>query len=321
MNIKMSTTLCPLSETVMNTSGKWSLADRNNTTVTDSARVLDFSTQYQASVSYERGLQDMYDNSYSELKDLQLKARERSPYNTNLCTLQPMYPTWNAAQACLPPSCGLNMHPTCFGNSPSSLPNTMYAGINGDAPLCPGYVNPNALIPGAEYGAQQLGFDIAAAQANAIGDVVEDTDSDDEEAVLVTEMDEDAPIKPVKRMSRNMMRALMGVAYDLNHWKELPPQKSRLSTSKTLKYVVERDNRPLYIVMLIAFFVFVMAIMVGIACISKKAHRRHKRKKLVKGLQEKAYLQYQMQNLPVYGNGNVAGMPSYESSLVGGRKW
>lgn len=310
----MSTTLCPLSETVMNTSGKWTLADRANTTITDSARALDFSTQYQPSVSYERGLQDLYNNSYSELKDLQFKARERSPYNTNLCTLQPMYPTWNAAQPCMPPSCGLNMRPTCLGNSACSLPSTLYAGIDADAPRCPGYVNPNALIPGAALGGLEQALDIAAANINAVGDVV-DTDSEDEDAILVTQEDDDTPaVKPGKRMSRNMMRALMGVAYDLNHWKDLPPQKSRLSTGQTLKFVVGRDNRPLYIIMLIAFFVFIMAIMVGIACLSKKAHRHHKRKKVIKDLQEKAFLQYQMQNLPRAG-------PSYESSLVGGRKW
>jgi hypothetical protein len=305
----MSTTLCPLSETVMNTSGKWSLADRNNTTNTDSARGLDFTTQYQTSVSYERGLQDLYDNAYSELKDLQFKARERSPYNTNLCTLQPMYPTWNAAQPCFPPSCGLNMHPTCLGNTSCNIPNTLFAGINPDAPFCPGSVNPNALIPGAFLGAEQEAADLAAAYSNEIGDVVvSDSEEDEEEAVVVSESTADP--KPMKRVSRNMVRALMGVAYDLNHWKELPPQKSRLSTGKTLKFVIGRDNRPLYIVMLIAFFVFIIAIMVGIACLTKKAHRRHKKKKVLKDLQEKAYLQYQMQKLP-----------AYESSLLGGRKW
>lgn len=306
----MSTTLCPLSETVMNTSGKWSLADRANTTVTDSARALDFTTQYQTSVSYERGLQDMYDNMTSELKDLQFKARERSPYNTNLCTLKPMYPTWNAAQPCFPPSCGLNPQATCLGNSPCNPPSTLFVGGNEQAYGCPSYVNPNLRIPGAMQGAEQLAADIAEAQANAIGDVVTES-SEDEEAILVTE--EDVPkMKPMKRVSRNMMRALMGVAYDLNHWKELPPQRNRLSTGETLKFVVGRDNRPLYIVMLIAFFVLILALMVGIACLSKKAHRRHKRKKLMKDLQEKAFLQYQMQQMP---------RASYESSLLGGRKW
>lgn len=310
----MSTTLCPVSETVMNTSGKWSLADRNNTTVTDSSKALDFTTQYQTSVSYERGLQDMYDNMQSELKDLQFKARERSPYNTNLCTLQPMYPTWNASQPCFPPNCGLNMQPTCLGNSPCNPPSTQFAGINPQSPGCPNSMNPNLLIPGAMQGAEQLAADIAAADANTIGDVVV-SDSDDEEALIITVPDNPAP-KPMKRVSRNMVRALMGVAYDLNHWKDLPPQKSRLSTGETLKFVVGRDNRPLYIVMLIAFFVFIIALMVGIGCLSKKAHRRHKRKKLMKDLQEKAYLQYQMQQVPVQLQ-----RPSYEASLLGGRKW
>ena len=311
----MSTTLCPVSETVMNTSGTWSLADRENTTITDSARALDFATQYQPSVSYESGLQDMYSNMQSELKDLQFKARERSPYNTNLCTLQPMYPTWNASQPCFPPNCGLNMQPTCLGNGPCNPPSTQFAGIDMQAPNCPGYVNPNMLIPGAMQGAQQLAADLAAAQDNAIGDVVIPEDSDDEEAVLVTVQDTEKP-KPMKRVSRNMVRALMGVAYDLNHWKELPPQKSRMSTGETLKFVVGRDNRPLYIVMLIAFFVFIIALMVGIACLSKKAHKHHKRKKLIRDLQEKAFLQYQMQRY-----GGLAQQPSYESSLIGGRRW
>lgn len=299
----------------MNTSGTWSLADRENTTITDSARALDFATQYQPSVSYERGLQDLYSNMQSELKDLQFKARERSPYNTNLCTLQPMYPTWNASQPCFPPNCGLNMQPTCLGNSPCNPPSTQFAGIDMQAPNCPSYVNPNMLIPGAMQGAQQLAADLAAAQDNAIGDVVIPEDSDDEEAVLVTVQDTEKP-KPMKRVSRNMVRALMGVAYDLNHWKELPPQKSRMSTGETLKFVVGRDNRPLYIVMLIAFFVFIIALMVGIACLSKKAHKHHKRKKLIRDLQEKAFLQYQMQRY-----GGMPQQPSYESSLIGGRRW
>ena len=167
-------------------------------------------------------------------------------------------------------------------------------------------------------GAEQLAADIAAAEDNTIGDVVVG-DSDDEEALIITVPDNSSqaqPPKPMKRVSRNMVRALMGVAYDLNHWKDLPPQKSRLSTGETLKFVVGRDNRPLYIVMLIAFFVFIIALMVGIGCLSKKAHRRHKRKKLIKDLQEKAYLQYQMQQVPVQLQ-----RPSYEASLLGGRKW
>ena len=176
-------------------------------------------------------------------------------------------------------------------------------------------MNPNLLIPGAMQGAEQLAADIAAADANTIGDVVV-SDSDDEEALIITVPDNPAP-KPMKRVSRNMVRALMGVAYDLNHWKDLPPQKSRLSTGETLKFVVGRDNRPLYIVMLIAFFVFIIALMVGIGCLSKKAHRRHKRKKLIKDLQEKAYLQFQMQQLPRA----QLQVPSYEASLLGGRKW
>ncbi len=316
LNIKMSTTLCPISETVMNTSGKWSLADRQNTTVTDSARALDFTTQYQTSVSYERGLQDLYDNMHSELTDLQFKARERSPYNTNLCTLQPMYPTWNASQPCMPPNCGLNMQPTCLGNSPCNPPRTQFAGIDAQAPACPGYVNPNLLIPGAMQGAEQLTADIVKARENTIGDVVV-SDSDDEEAYIITVPDQPPAVKPMKRVSRNMVRALMGVAYDLNHWKDLPPQKSRLSTGETLKFVVGRDNRPLYIVMLIAFFVFIIALMVGIACLSKKAHRRHKRKKLMKDLQQQAFLQYQMRSqMPPQLQ-----VPSYEASLMGGRKW
>ena len=296
----------------MNTSGKWSLADRENTTVTDSANALDFTTQYQTSVSYDRGLQDMYDNMKSELTDLQFKARERSPYNTNLCTLKPMYPTWNAAQPCFPPSCGLNPQATCLGNSACNPPNTLFVGPDSQQMNCKGYVNPNLFIPGAMDGAVQQAADIAVAQANAIGDVVV-PDLDDEEAVLLTVEDtpDVQPPKPMKRVSRNMVRALMGVAYDLNHWKELPPQRNRLSTGETLKFVVGRDNRPVYIVMLIAFFVFIISLMVGIACMSKKAHRCHKRKKLMKHLQEQAFLKYQMQHM----------QPSYESSLLGGRKW
>jgi hypothetical protein len=296
----------------MNTSGKWSLADRENTTVTDSANALDFTTQYQTSVSYDRGLQDMYANMQSELTDLQFKARERSPYNTNLCTLKPMYPTWNAAQPCFPPSCGLNPQTTCLGNSSCNPPSTLFVGPDSQQVNCNGYINPNLFIPGAMDGAAQQAADIAVAQANAIGDVVV-PDLDDEEAVLLTVEDtpDVEPPKPMKRVSRNMVRALMGVAYDLNHWKELPPQRSRLSTGETLKFVVGRDNRPLYIVMLIAFFVFIISLMVGIACLSKKAHRRHKRKKLMKHLQEQAFLKYQMQHM----------QPSYESSLLGGRKW
>ena len=318
----MATTLCPVSETVMNTSGKWSLADRENTTVTDSARALDFATQYQPSVSYERGLQDLYDNMQSELTDLQFKARERSPYNTNLCTLQPMYPTWNAAQPCFPPNCGLNMQPTCLGNSACNPPSTQFAGIDKQAPNCAGYVNPNLLIPGAMQGAQQFAADLAAAQENEIGDVVVPEDSDDEEAVLITVPDVPEPKKPMKRVTRNMVRALMGVAYDLNHWKDLPPQRSRLSTGETLKFVVGRDNRPVYIVMLIAFFVFIMALMVGIAILSKKAHKRSKRKKLIRDLQEKAFLQYQMQQMQRYNSPSFQlQQPSYEASLIGGRKW
>lgn len=336
LEYKMSTTLCPLSETVMNSSGTWSLADRSNTTTLDSARALDFSTQYQPSVVYERNLQDMYNNAVSELKDLQFKARERAPYNTNLCTLKPMYPTWNAAQPCLPPACETNLKPTCFGNSPCNPPSTFYAGTNYQAPVCPGYPpNPNLLIPGALNGWAEQAADIARANSNARGlgeggDDESDTSEAEEEVAVLDQDTSDMQninlgnpyqVKPLKRISKNMMRALLGVAYDLNHWKDLPPQKSRLSTTKTLKFVVGRDNRPLYIVMLVAFFVFIVAIMVGIGCLSKKAHHKHKRNKVLKELKERAYLQYQLQNMSKLANPQSK-YSQMVANLAGGvRRW
>ena len=316
----MSSTLCPLSETVMNASGTWSLSDRQNTTTIDSPNALDFTTQYQSAVVYEKALQDLYNNSFSELKDLQFKARERAPYNTNLCTLKPMYPTWNAKQPCFPPACDLNMHPTCLGGTACNTPNTLFAGQYMQAPLCPN-------LPPDPYGGQPLDSD---------SDCSTDDDShrDDMEILIVNQPSEpeSKKVKPTKRMSRNMMRALMGVAYDLNHWSDLPPQKNRLSTTETLKYVAGRDNRPLYIVMLIAFFVFIIAVMVGITCLAKKTHRKHKRKQVLKELKENAYLQYQLQQLstpPVYyggprvPNAPVAPIAPIAPNLMAGgvRKW
>lgn len=309
----MATTLCPLSDCKMNTSGTWALTDRANTTTTDSARALDYSTQYQSSVVYERNLQDMYNNAHSELKDLQFKARERAPYNTNLCTLKPMYPTWNAAQPCYPQSCGLNMHPVCQGGTACNPPNTFYAGVTNQAPLCPNY-------PPDPYSQMPLsGGPLPSPPSD------DECDSDEEEDAneVVVVNQKDKKMKPIKRMSRNMMRALMGVAYDFNHWNQLPPQKSRLSTGKTFKYVLGRDNRPLYIVMLVAFFVFIVAIMVGISCLAKKAHHRHKRNRVLKDLKEQAYLQYQLQQLsrPPYYSAPVPSAPPFPQLAGGLRKW
>lgn len=313
----MSTTLCPLSETVMNASGTWSLADRNNTTNLDTAHALDFIDQYGSTVGYERNLQNLYENSLSELKDLQSKARERAPYNTNVCSLKPMYPTWNAKQPCTALTCELNMHPVCLGGTACSPPNTFYAGINYQSPLCmagpqlPSYAEDDSCDSDVEDGSVDV---------DVVVTLQEEDDSDDTPDQSNQSNQSNQP-KPIKRLSSNMMRALMGVAYDLNHWKDLPPQKSRLSTGKTLEFVVGRDNRPLYIVMLIAMFVFIMAIMVGIVCLTKKAHHRHKRNKVLKNLKEKAYLQYQMQNLQ--NMKNVAPSLSQPGSLMGGtlRKW
>lgn len=314
----MSSTLCPLSETVMNASGNWSLSDRQNTTTLDGPNALDYTTQYQGAVVYEQALQDLYNNSFSELKDLQFKARERAPYNTNICSLKPMYPTWNAAQPCFPQACDLNMHPTCLGGTACNTPNTLFAGQYMQAPLCPN-------IPPDPYNGQPLDSDSDCSS--------DDDHRDDMEILIVNQPSNptcpEKKVKPTKRMSRNMMRALMGVAYDLNHWSDLPPQKSRLSTGQTLKYVVGRDNRPLYIVMLVAFFVFIIAIMVGISCLAKKAHRKNKRKRVLKELKENAYLQYQLQQLstappavpmPYY---RPAALAAPASPLLAGsaRKW
>ena len=297
----------------MNASGTWALTDRANTTTTDSARALDYSTQYESSVVYERNLQDMYNNAFSELKDLQFKARERAPYNTNLCTMKPMYPTWNAAQPCYPQSCGLNMHPVCQGGTACNPPNTFYAGVTNQAPLCPNY-------PPDPYSQMPLtGGPLPVPDDEC--DSEEGEEEDANEMIVVNQKDK--KIKPVKRMSRNMMRALMGVAYDFNHWNQLPPQKNRLSTGKTFKYVLGRDNRPLYIVMLVAFFVFIVAIMVGISCLAKKAHHRNKRNRVLKDLKEQAYLQYQLQQLsrPPYYSAPVPSAPPFQQLAGGLRKW
>jgi hypothetical protein len=322
----------------MNSSGTWALSDRMNTTTTDSANALDFSTQYQSAVVYEQNLQDLYDNAHSELKDLQFKARERAPYNTNLCTLKPMYPTWNAAQPCYPQSCDLNMHPVCQGGTACNVPNTFYAGVTRQAPLCPNEPADPFSRPTEVGGFFPRTPALECHYREQDGD--SETSDADEEIIIVNQLADPGPpgdvtkkIKPVERMSRNMMRALMGVAYDLNHWNQLPPQKNRLSTGKTFKYVLGRDNRPLYIVMLVAFFVFIVAIVVGISCFAKKMHHRNKRNRILKDLKEQAYLQYQLQGLQGFQGSPFANLskPPYYSSapaaplpvgLSGGlRKW
>ncbi len=321
LEYKMSSTLCPLLDCKMNTSGTWALTDRTNTTTTDSARALDFSTQYQSSVVYEKNLEDMYNNAVSELKDIQFKSRERSPYNTNLCTLKPMYPTWNAAQPCFPPSCGLNMHPVCQGGTACNPPNTFFAGGSPMSSL-----DPYSQIPLS----QAL---LATPQIQALEEAIafpcesDEETEDGEEDLFVVGQNRNEKIKPFKRMRRNMMRALMGVAYDINHWNQLPPQKNRLSTGKTFKYVLGRDNRPLYIVMLVAFFVFIISILVGITCLVNKSRHRSKRNRVIKDLREQAYLQYQLQNLqslsrpPYYGAATAPSAPPYPGLTGGIRKW
>ena len=307
----------------MNNSGSWALSDRANTTTTDSARALDFTTQYESAVVYERNLQDMYDNSISELKDLQSKARERAPYNTNLCTMNPMYPTWNAKQPCYNnKSCDLNMHPVCQGGTDCNPMNSFYAGNNMNGMNMNG-MNYHMSMPMsmhvAHYGDDEEDCDEE-----------EDTDEEVEVEVEIECMEKpdksSKKIKPMKRMSRNMMRALMGVAYDFNHWNQLPPQKNRLSTGNTFKYVLGRDNRPLYIVMLVAFLVFVIAVLVGIACVVKKSQHHHKRNKVLRDLKENAYIQYQMQGLnrPSYYSPTPSAPPyASKNSLMAGsvRKW
>ena len=58
-------------------------------------------------------------------------------------------------------------------------------------------------------------------------------------------------------------RSFKGVAYDLSHWDELPPQKMRLGTGQTLSYVLQRENRLSYILITAA----VLVVLVLLVCI------------------------------------------------------
>ena len=61
----------------------------------------------------------------------------------------------------------------------------------------------------------------------------------------------------------NMIKTLQGILYDLKHWKELPPTKSKQSAGATLGYVFTRNGRFTYLLLwMTTFTIFIITLMV-----------------------------------------------------------
>jgi hypothetical protein len=65
------------------------------------------------------------------------------------------------------------------------------------------------------------------------------------------------PFPQSHEIGEHVVSSIRGALYDLNHWKQLPPIQARMGTAKTLKYVVTRDFRAVYLLLFVSILVFI----------------------------------------------------------------
>jgi Flp pilus assembly protein TadB len=70
-------------------------------------------------------------------------------------------------------------------------------------------------------------------------------------------------VRALRDLPSNMLRTVQGIAYDGSHWSVLPPQRAALGASDTTAYVVSRDDRPLYLLLVMCVVVLLVAMVMA----------------------------------------------------------
>lgn len=218
-----------------NSSRVWTLADYANTTLDESNKINDISTGHQGAVTYDKNLALMQANANNEVKELQRRARGRVAYNTDSCMVQPLYPKWNAenAYSCASRQCELPLLEKYSSGAYTQLPG------NNELESCELPVT-----------LQQI-----------------------PEIPRYTEKLAKKSLK-IRTSPKNIVNTLRGIVYDLKHWKQLPTKNNRLSTkgstAKTLQFVFGRENRPMYLILLLSVVLLCVSIISGVASLRRR---------------------------------------------------
>jgi hypothetical protein len=64
----------------------------------------------------------------------------------------------------------------------------------------------------------------------------------------------------LRDLPKKLSNSVRGALYDLRHWKQLPSVAAGEPGTKTIKYVLMRDNRGGYLLMAIALIFFIIAL-------------------------------------------------------------
>jgi hypothetical protein len=77
----------------------------------------------------------------------------------------------------------------------------------------------------------------------------------------------------IRTSPKNIVNTLRGIVYDLKHWKKLPTMNNQLSTkgstAKTLQFVFGRENRPMYLILLLSVVLLCVSIISGVASLRR----------------------------------------------------
>ena len=68
------------------------------------------------------------------------------------------------------------------------------------------------------------------------------------------------PLPQLHEVGEHMVSSIRGTLYDLKHWKQLPPVRARLGTGNTVKYVLTRDFRAVYLLLSVSILVFIIVL-------------------------------------------------------------
>jgi hypothetical protein len=83
-----------------------------------------------------------------------------------------------------------------------------------------------------------------------------------------------APVKTpafgVKGAPKKMLNTVRGIVYDLKHFKELPPAQEGQGSKKTIAYVFGRDDRPVYLALIISGIILIVCIIAAVMSVREK---------------------------------------------------
>ena len=238
---------------------QWSLADSCNTTVEDGQGTVfdDGDTQNRA---YEANLRLLQANALSELDELQRQQRGSLAYNTSDCQIQPLFQKWDAERAagCMVKE-NVRQQLDDIGSNLYMAPPTQIPGMtaetwrqNARSPYGPMYPIYGMAPPSLSGG--PISSEVAELQ-----NIPYDNSMEESSGVSMQGLGGQRFRAQMATVPKCMLNTVRGVAYDLKHLKKLPPMRAGKGMVDTAKFVITRDDRLQYILLILALLILIVA--------------------------------------------------------------